>query len=367
MKIILMFFAIYSLCIAQGVVIDQQLQIVQNDQVMNGTFSIEVQVKGTNLTAANTLGSATIDILYDKTKLTYVNGTNWAFGMADGYFANAVNNITLVRIGITGMGVYPGAGQGYDLSDTWDPWVQLNFKIIDPSGTTNLTIDPRSNAMGLFENNGNDPQTNVITDQALSTPLVINNSPLPVELVSFSALAKDGNVTLNWKTVTEVNNYGFEVQRCQTSNVKSQTWEKAGFVNGNGNSNSPKNYSFKDSPSGDVQFQYRLKQIDFNGGYKFSNEVTVKLDTPSKYILHENYPNPFNPTTKISFELPVKSNVVLNVFNVLGEKVSTLVNKSMTAGIHVFDFNASNLSSGIYFYRIEADNFSQVKKMLLIK
>ena len=193
--------------------------------------------------------------------------------------------------------------------------------------------------------------------------------PLPVELSSFSALVNTNNVNLSWKTATEVNNNGFEVQR-EAGSQKSESrgqWEKVGFVQGHGNSNSPKEYRFTDkSLAGGTNFVYRLKQIDNDGQYQYSKEVEVEV-VPKQFALYQNYPNPFNPETNIKFDLPEVSKVRVNVYNILGERVATLLDKTVEAGFHQVEFNGSNLSSGTYIYRIEAGNFVQTKKMVLLK
>ena len=186
---------------------------------------------------------------------------------------------------------------------------------------------------------------------------------LPVQLTSFTAKSTKTGVMLNWTTATEINNYGFEIERSQTSNVKSETWEKVGFVEGHGNSNSPKEYSFFDN-SGATS--YRLKQVDFNGNYEYSDVVTVS-SVLTKTELYQNSPNPFNPSTKISFSLAETGRVNVSVYNVIGQKVAELVNQTMESGIHNVDFNASNLTSGLYIYRLETPNYSNTMKMLLIK
>ena len=199
-----------------------------------------------------------------------------------------------------------------------------------------------------------------------STPFYADqvDAPLPVELSSFSALVNLNNVSLNWKTATEVNNYGFEVERKAN---ESAGWEKIGFINGSGNSNSNKDYNFTDKNlTGGTKFSYRLKQIDNDGTFTYSNNVEVEV-TPKQYTLYQNYPNPFNPSTNIKFDLPQASKVVLNIYNILGEKVAALLNETMEAGFHQVPFNGSGLSSGTYIYRIEAGNFVQTKKMLLMK
>jgi hypothetical protein len=187
---------------------------------------------------------------------------------------------------------------------------------------------------------------------------------LPVELSSFSALIIDKSIKLNWKTATEVDNYGFEIER----SVKSSTWQNIGFVEGNGNSNSPKEYSFEDSKVSAGTYYYRLKQIDNDGTFEYSNQIDVNFSSPQKFELTQNYPNPFNPHTNIQFTLPNDANVKLKILNVLGESASILVDEQLTTGVHHYEFNASKLPSGIYFYAIEVDGkILSTKKMILLK
>jgi len=209
-------------------------------------------------------------------------------------------------------------------------------------------------------------------------PADLQSVPLPVELTTFSVTNKKGSaVDLKWETATEVNNYGFEVERSvvknQTANSKNQinkedrSWEKIGFIEGAGNSNSPKKYSFVDKNlTGGSHFVYRLKQVDVDGSFEYSEAIEIEV-LPVKYELDQNYPNPFNPTTTIKFSLPQAGKVRLDVYNLLGELVTTLVNKNFEAGFQSVQFNASNLASGIYIYRLSSNSFSQVRKMMLLK
>jgi hypothetical protein len=190
--------------------------------------------------------------------------------------------------------------------------------------------------------------------------------PLPVELSSFSAVTIGSTVKLSWKTATEINNYGFEVERCALS-AERQAWEKIGFVNGNGNSNSPKDYSFVDDNVTAGKYSYRLKQIDNDGQFEYSKAIEVDFGAPKKFELSQNYPNPFNPTTTIRFNLSEAGNVKLTLFNILGQEIRTLVNEFKEAGTHTINFNASDLNSGMYIYKIEAGSFVQTRKMTLVK
>jgi hypothetical protein len=193
-----------------------------------------------------------------------------------------------------------------------------------------------------------------------------SDNPLPVELSSFTAVVKTDGVNLKWRTETEVSNYGFEVQRA-LSKVQSQDWEILGFVEGHGNSNSPKEYSFVDEniPSG--KYLYRLEQIDTEGTFTYSQIIEVEIDKPLNFVLSQNYPNPFNPVTTIRFSLPQSGNVKLTVFNILGEEVTQLVNGFKEAGVHTINFNAENFNSGLFIYKMEANGFVQSRKMLLVK
>ncbi len=198
--------------------------------------------------------------------------------------------------------------------------------------------------------------------------IVINS--LPVELTTFTANIYGNNVSLNWQTATEVNNYGFEVERNTPLRGEAEgrgVWEKIGFVNGNGNSNSPKNYSCEDKNVSFGKHSYRLKQIDNDGQFQYSNTIEVDFCAPQKFELSQNYPNPFNPSTTIRFNLPEASIVKLTLYNILGEEMRTLVNEYREAGAHTINFSANESISGIYIYIIEASGLTQTRKMMLIK
>jgi hypothetical protein len=188
----------------------------------------------------------------------------------------------------------------------------------------------------------------------------------PVELTSFTAILSNNNVTLDWTTATETNNFGFDVER-KISNSPSDEWIKIGFVNGAGNSNSVKTYSYVDKSINSGNFIYRLKQLDTDGKFTYSQEVEIQNDKPGTFELSQNYPNPFNPTTVIKFSLPKDVQVKLSVFNILGELVETLVNENLKAGFYEVNFNGNGLASGHYIYRLESENFVEIKKMILIK
>ncbi|OGU77629.1 MAG: hypothetical protein A2W11_08185, partial [Ignavibacteria bacterium RBG_16_35_7] len=204
---------------------------------------------------------------------------------------------------------------------------------------------------------------------------------IPVELTYFAAYYNNGIVELIWITATELNNRGFEIERSQKSNVKSQIWEKIGFVEGKGTTTEQQSYSFVDKNLSAGKYQYRLKQIDFDGTYEYSNEIEVEVGIPDNFSLFQNYPNPFNPTTKIKYSIPdvtlsavpagrqevEGSLVTLKIYDVLGREVATLVNEEKPAGEYEFEFNANDLSSGIYFYKLQTEKYSSIKKMIYLK
>ncbi|MCG6958745.1 S8 family peptidase, partial [bacterium BMS3Abin03] len=193
----------------------------------------------------------------------------------------------------------------------------------------------------------------------------INSSPpLPVELISFSSVIRCKRIILKWETQTEINNYGFEIQRSDDRNE----WNILGFVEGNGNSNSPKSYSYFDEGiklTG--KYYYRLRQIDNDGSSNYSEILEVNIGLPDELELKQNYPNPFNPTTTISFSIPQTGEVVLTVYNALGESVKTVAKGFLEQGEYSFSFNAEGLTSGIYIYRLRMGETILTRKMLLLK
>lgn len=208
-------------------------------------------------------------------------------------------------------------------------------------------------------------------------PIVVEDF-VPVELISFSGFVHHDYVELNWSTASESNNYGFEIERSQKPKVKDQKlWEKIGFVNGKGTTTFTSGYSYLDNLNitNNLTLLYRLKQIDLDGSFNYSNEVEVDINLINDFVLEQNYPNPFNPNTIIRWQSPGNSlhdgqagwHTTLKVYDLLGNEVATLVDEYREAGSHEADFNASGLSSGIYYYQLKAGQFNQVKKMLLVK
>lgn len=188
---------------------------------------------------------------------------------------------------------------------------------------------------------------------------------VPVELTAFTGEWNGGVVNLNWETATELNNYGFNIER--KSGINSN-WTTIGFVNGNGTVQTPSQYSFTDSKIGSYdKYYYRLKQIDFGGTFKYSPVIEINLSQVNSFVLEQNYPNPFNPSTNIRFSIPKSSFVKLAVFNLIGEEVAVLINGNLDSGYHDVTFNASALPSGVYFCRLQNEGSQSIIKMLLLE
>ncbi|MFA6026315.1 MAG: T9SS type A sorting domain-containing protein, partial [Ignavibacteriaceae bacterium] len=225
---------------------------------------------------------------------------------------------------------------------------------------------------------GSDPYTvtaNTFASSNTSYTIGNNAAALPVELTSFFALVQNKTVSLAWQTATEVNNYGFEIERTSSrpsplqgeGGEAGRGWVKVGFVNGAGNSNSPKEYSFTDKTATSGLNVYRLKQIDNDGKYTYSKEVEVDLGMPTEFSLAQNYPNPFNPTTSLQYAVSSKQLVTIKVFDMLGREVAVLVNGEKEPGTYTAEFSTTGLASGTYLYRMQAGGFVQTKKMVVLK
>ncbi|MCH7769634.1 MAG: T9SS type A sorting domain-containing protein [Bacteroidetes bacterium] len=186
---------------------------------------------------------------------------------------------------------------------------------------------------------------------------------VPVDLISFTAKVSNKNVILSWITATETNNYGFEIERKQSI----IDWTKIGFIQGNGTTIKGNIYNYADENIETGEYYYRLKQIDYDGSFEYSPEVQIKIEVIYDFNLEQNYPNPFNPTTTIEYSIPEASFVELKIYDILGGEVASLVKENKPSGKHSVKFNASNLPSGIYFYRIVSGNFTATKKLILLK
>lgn len=205
-------------------------------------------------------------------------------------------------------------------------------------------------------------------DDGMMLNFKLTDNPLPVELTSFIYTVNTGNVTLNWFTASEINNRGFEIERSKTDSEIQNEWKSIGFVKGNGTTSSVSDYLFTDRNLSSGNYKYRLKQIDYNGSFRYYPlQDEVMIGVPGDFSLMQNYPNPFNPSTLIGYRLAAGSFVTLKVYDMAGKEAAVLVNEFRNAGYYKTEFNGSNLPSGTYIYRLEAGKFVSEKKMSLIK
>ena len=271
------------------------------------------------------------------------NGNSWSGmnnGLSDLYVNDLIFSSDSLLIAATNSGVY-----------RFNRELQ-NWSKLDTSGLLSKHINSL-----FFHNN--------VLYAASTKGIAYFAGNIPVEFTAFTAEQKGGNIILDWSTASELNNMGFEIER----KTDKSNWILIGNKKGFGTTTEMHNYSFTDQYIFNIQtnkLYYRIKQIDYNGSYKYSNIVEIDL-LPTSFSLSQNYPNPFNPTTKIKYSIPGERKVILKVYDVLGRDVATLVNEVKQPGNYEVEFNGSEYSSGIYFYKLEAGSFIQVKKMILLK
>ena len=375
----------WSMSAFSQVSLQQQLVQTLNSGTNGGQYKVAVQVSGTNLTWDNTLKGCTIDVAYDNTKVSFpttggaINtATSWnaAFATAGVPYTRSTTNpsSTFVRVLITDANVggnFDGTPSGFDLTTSNQTVVTLTFTIIDKTQSASFSIISGSNSISLFSIHSDSLQTGVGSGRTLSPTIGITNAPLPVELSSFTALAQGRTINLSWATKTEINNSGFDIERQAVSTTPSatSTWAKVGSVTGKGTTNAPQNYSFSDVVKAAGSYNYRLKQIDHNGNFTYSSEVTVKATlSPEDYKLSQNYPKPLNPSTKFNFAVKSTEHVAIKVYNSIGQEVASLFDGVVPADqIQEVTFDGSRLASGIYFYVLRATDRVEVKKMLMMK
>lgn len=384
-KSILFSVAIFSFAQAQIVVLD-------DFETSVGHFNLQTTFSGSTVgiaTTIPTIDSSTAAFGTKSIKIVLIDDAaqtvNWTVRFLSGGGAPASN----VNMGITGYTGYwlktnrswlktaplldaPSTGEVGDTADVigdnqwhlyqwnlgidgepfWYGWVTGNDTISDDP-------TPTYDAIWFFAPDGSDT-TVVYMDQVSWNP----NGELPVELVSFNAVIDKNVVDLRWITATELNNNGFDVER-RTAN---SAYQKIGFVQGKGTSTQATGYTYSDIVNQAGTYYYRLRQVDFDGTFDYSNEIMVNvIALPGQYALAQNYPNPFNPSTTIEFVIPQSGFVNLSVFNLLGEKVAELVNEVKESGNHTVTFDASKLSSGTYIYTLNVNGNLITKKMTLIK
>ncbi|MFA7362200.1 MAG: T9SS type A sorting domain-containing protein, partial [Candidatus Kapaibacterium sp.] len=330
-------------------------------------------VSGQNIIAFNGLPLFDVNFsnlggITDLTVNNYPGKTPPGSGSEDALFMNGYFVITQ-----TG-----GAGYTYDITYTYSEsqlgTISAEDKVrlakSDDNGATWVPYLTAGTEPGQYELNTTNNTIKVFGLTAFSTfTITDSDSPLPVQLTSFTSSLNGRDVRLTWKTESEINNAGFDIERSVSGSAQ---WIKAGYVAGKGNSFSPISYTFEDKKLNNGKYDYRLKQIDNNGNFEFHKlSNTVEVGLPTKFELSQNYPNPFNPVTKVDFSLPLDSKVSIKLYDITGKEVKTLVNEARTAGYYTVQFNASNLSSGTYFYRMMTKSsgvdYIFTKKMVLVK
>ncbi len=260
--------------------------------------------------------------------------------------------------------------------DNWTDVATIYFDIVNNQGLASFWWKTNSNFWGIYsDNNLTLWDIGQFEDQV--------NYSIPVELFTFTAsIFNNEAVQLKWISATSLNNHGFEVERASLSASPLLVWEGIGFVEGTGTSTSPIEYSFMDNTifrSNVVK--YRLKIIDLDGSFSYSNIIEIETGL-NNFDLSQNYPNPFNPSTKIRYTVASPNpsqrgalgKVLLKVYDILGNEIATLVDEEKSAGRYEVDFNAANLpdgrqglASGIYIYKLTTTNYTETKKMLLLR
>jgi len=251
-------------------------------------------------------------------------------------------------------------------------WYAAKF-ILTPIANYPFNTNPDQPGGKYYENIG--PWTSCLQDSGFAVTIdsseisVYNLSFIPVELTSFTAAVDDGIVVLNWSTATETNNYGFQVERSKDK----VRFDQITFISGFGTTTEIKTYSYTDKTVSNGKYYYRLKQVDYDGSYTYSQIVEVDFGFPAKFALEQNYPNPFNSQTVIKFDLFETTNLKLNIYDINGKLIKSLIdNENWDAGRYNVNWNGTNeqkqpVSSGVYFYRLEAGNFNITKSMILEK
>lgn len=326
-------------------------------------ISILLQINTSSGT--NAIGGATIVLGYDTTVTSFITNPvknsdyNFHNFCGGNYSSATITKPMQGRIWVNIDLPFNNSNNGTMVSDTsgWTDVVTIYLDVTDPSGSASFYWIAESPFWGIYDqdnltlwNNGD------FVNQI--------NFPVPVELSSFTASLIENNfVLLRWSTFTSVNNQGFEIEK----RAPSDQWEVIGFVESRGNSNTLMEYSFTDETMHQSPItQYRLKMIDFDGTFSYSDVVEVHT-SPLSFELAQNYPNPFNPSTKISWQSPVGSRQTLKVYDVLGNEIVTLVDEYRDAGSYEVSFDATGLASGVYVYRLMTEGFVETKKMVLLK
>ncbi|MDY0082059.1 MAG: T9SS type A sorting domain-containing protein [Ignavibacteriaceae bacterium] len=323
---------------------------VHDNIIYNNNINPDVMVAGSGI---NVYGTAVVTPIISRNK---IYGNWWG---------------VTIQVGVTGQpAANPNLGN-IENADTTDDGLNIIYNNIQGSYVYDLynnTPDPiyaQNNDWGVYDSASiEDHIVHFVDDTTLGlvTFMPFSNQ-IPVELTSFAAQIINGYIRLDWTTATELNNSGFEIQKA----FNSGDWNAIGFVPGYGTTTEKHLYSFDDKGLESGRYLYRLKQIDFDGTYKYSNIAEVEFVMPLEFKVEQNYPNPFNPATTISWQSPENGHQALVIYDVLGNEVAKLIDEVKPAGRYEVSFNASGLSSGVYFYKVTSGKFVETRKMLLMK
>jgi hypothetical protein len=350
--------------------------------VLNPTESHLSRIVGMAVMSARTVGTGSLSFL----------GIHIAAGSDD------VGDVSVTRVtgsdGIIKVGSNSGIACNWDIGVGSQPASGRNVTF---SWLSDLDNEEDMSAATVYrEDAGGWAQVGDVTDASSSDPRIVtvngvthfsrwtvsgSSIPLPIQLASFSvSVIRDKDVEVTWKTASETNSYGFEVCRryrgtkssngqlhAHVTTLVDTAWTEVGCVSGHGTTLQPQSYSLLDAPTRAGYYEYRLKQIDLDGKSAIFGTVEVEVGLPKNTTLYQNYPNPFNPTTTIGYALPKQSYVTLRIYDMLGRVVQTLADETQDAGLYEVNLNASGLASGVYFYRLQAGNFNQTRKLLLLR
>lgn len=321
---------------------------------------------------------------------TTSGGINQATGVIGRSFSNAEEFILLYdNTSGTGRPIYAAWTENDGITSNFTTWYNPASNGVDGYQGRWGAVIPNNNVNGIkriekFNINASSLGFSTSPDGLWGSANTVNpsggsvsillidsiSSPLPVEISFFSHSVIKNTVKLSWQTVWELNNYGFKIER-KTENT---WWKEIGFIKGSGTTNNPVNYVFTDNAVNSNSYYYRIKQVDFNGNYEYFNlQANVQIGNADEFSLNQNFPNPFNPVTQISYSLSNQAFVNLEIFDIRGSLVKQLVNGNEPAGYKSIEFNASGLASGIYFYRLSAtgskgENYiNKIMKMTIIK
>jgi hypothetical protein len=355
-----------AITMTSGLVSTGTKKIYFSSNASNPTETTNNRIVGTAVMASRSVGTASLNFLnaylhagsdVGIVTITRVTGSAVTIGSYSGI--NSYWNITTTNTSATRSIDYSWLSV-YDNNHAFSSNNKAQIYKSTDGGSIWVNVGTPSDV------SGSNPRTITITNVLPSMKWTVSSgdAPLPVQLASLTSSITGRNVSLKWSTSQEINNSGFEIERKNNGG----DFVKVGFVMGKGTVSTTTNYEFTDRNLASGNYSYRLKQIDNNGNFEyFSLNGDVVIGIHTKFDLSQNYPNPFNPTTKINFDLPKDSKVSMKLYDMLGREVLTLLNEFRTAGYYTIDFNATSLSSGVYFYRISAGEFSAVKKMTLIK